>query len=73
MSDNQHYQRKMRALSERQSKRYWQRKMEQKDAERYRTFCAAGWPICFLGTEYRDKAALDAAIDAVTTTDKGKS
>lgn len=37
---------------------------EHKDAERYRTFCTAGWPICFLGTEYRDKAALDAAIDA---------
>lgn len=34
------------------------------DAERYRTFCAAGWPVCFLGTEYQDKAALDAAIDA---------
>jgi hypothetical protein len=38
---------------------------EHKEAERYRTFCAAGWPICFLGTEYHDKEVLDAAIDAI--------
>lgn len=34
------------------------------DAERYRAFIGAGLPITYLGEEYRDKAALDAAIDA---------
>ncbi len=27
----------------------------------------AGWPGCFLGTSYHDKAALDAAIDGVSS------
>lgn len=40
------------------------------DAERYRTFCAAGWPVCFLGTEYSAKDALNAAIDAVIKTNE---
>lgn len=34
------------------------------DADRYRGFCDAGWPISFLGEMYTDKASLDAAIDA---------
>lgn len=34
------------------------------DAERYRKFCDAGWPVCFLGETYSDKASLDTAIDA---------
>ena len=36
-----------------------------KDAARYREFFASGLPITFLGVEYRTKAELDAAIDAV--------
>ncbi|MGF6806249.1 hypothetical protein OKW30_001375 [Paraburkholderia sp. Clong3] len=35
-----------------------------RDAERYRAFFDSGLPICFCGVEYRDKASLDAAIDA---------
>lgn len=34
------------------------------DAARYRAFFAAGLPITFMGTQYSDKASLDAAIDA---------
>ena len=34
------------------------------DAERYRAFFDAGLPITYLGEQYGDKAALDAAIDA---------
>ena len=36
-----------------------------KDGARYREFFASGLPITFLGVEYRTKAELDAAIDAV--------
>lgn len=36
-----------------------------RDAARYREFFASGLPITFLGVEYRTKAELDAAIDAV--------
>jgi len=35
-----------------------------RDGERYRAFFDAGLPVTFLGVEYRDKASLDAAIDA---------
>ena len=38
---------------------------EAKDGARYREFFASGLPITFLGVEYRTKAELDAAIDAV--------
>lgn len=34
-----------------------------KDAERYRAFIDCGFPIIFLGGEYRDKESLDRAID----------
>lgn len=36
-----------------------------KDGARYREFFASGLPITFLGVEYRTKAELDAAIDAL--------
>ncbi|USE78948.1 hypothetical protein NDR89_20135 [Cupriavidus gilardii] len=75
--DPQHYVRKVAMLQdhirmvEADNKRLRQMaEWNREDAERYRTFCAAGWPMCFLGTEYPDKAALDAAIDAVTKTNK---
>lgn len=75
--DPQHYIRKVAMLQdhirmvEADNKRLRQMvERYREDAERYRTFCAAGWPICFLGTEYLDKAALDAAIDAVAKTNK---
>jgi len=37
---------------------------DKRDAERYREFCGSGWPICFLGETYTDKASLDMGIDA---------
>ncbi|ESH90751.1 hypothetical protein B551_0222535 [Cupriavidus sp. HPC(L)] len=75
--DPQHYVQKVAMLQdhirmvEADNKRLRQTvEWNREDAERYRIFCAAGWPVCFLGTEYQDKSALDAAIDAVTKTNK---
>ena len=35
----------------------------ERDARRYRAFLESGFPVCFLGQDYRNKPALDAAID----------
>ena len=43
------------------------------DAERYRAFFDAGLPITFLGEQYHDKAALDAAIDATRGEHDGRA
>ena len=43
------------------------------DAERYRAFFDAGLPITFLGEQYHDKAARDAAIDATRGEHDGRA
>lgn len=34
------------------------------EAKRYRAFFDSGFPICFMGQEFRSKTSLDQAIDA---------
>lgn len=43
------------------------------DAERYREFIDCGFPITFLGVDYCNKAALDAAIDATRGAGDGRA
>jgi hypothetical protein len=42
------------------------------DAERWRVFINAGWPVCFLGPVYENLEALNAAVDTARTQEKAR-